>query len=1024
MVRGYTLPLGVLDAPSFTSKANCVAVCSFTGRVAVVMGSVLNIWQCSQGFFEHVMELKVDMTQRGAFHELEFVAIHGVYVALGSSTEVRVMEIHVQHEAAGDRTVPSIPVTFPRNRARKTLKSPTASDQSPEDDSDCIHFRPHEDMDMFESIPIPLASYGEGPDDRDHQQVHERSMVSEYEGAPLILDRNEALQEECLLAGLVRGQDMRVNRALHYSVDEGDVKVLLRRFLPPNQRIKKLSFLPETIDNLMSLDSRRYTRLLIGTHNQAFLYFFLSDQTDVTRKKMAKKVFGGGSWRGTHGDSSSYRAPRFDSVPTGTASAGHDADSSDADSRRVVMHYSFSAPISAITANSSFLFVATCSTIQVWSIWSPCHQMAATRALTSDSLPEPARPQLISVQSLKWPVRSLAALDSYVVVLPHNQLFHGEVDSREFVRMTSFAANHLLPTAEIELRGINAPLTDSSVNVGTLILQQSPASSILASVRAASNLSVEDRVELLLTLFAVYRYRADVGWSLLNLPDQRGGSNDGDRREQIALKLETELYDALAGECAADLANEFLSSTSRDLSRAALFFAASRVLPSTVIQSFYDIVDEEGRAQVLDAIQRYLDASLFATTTSSNPQRISNRAQNHPGFTRMALQHFLEHVPAQFTRLLIDSSLPWTIEDLQFGLQALSVSAASDQLLLKIAHIVLILRTASLLKSHRDQHQQAGSNEFATLRDECSHVVVERLVDEVMAAEDGTKELIRLCVEHPDLLELSDDSEGTTSPTLLAQAMFSRAPTTFTHILMSLFKRGVANRASVMSTSAFCIRLIGDVGRGASERVTSLCTSEQLQDPSCWFAEESFGADHCIFTRFLSFLLDETPRLHQLAEKDEINEDDIALEKFHGAIAAEFVRECVILVSSAEKGILFDSLASLFTDAQDERDILDKLPSWETDFIDQKILPLFVDTGRSSLARSLLCRGVHLVDRTGTNVPNWVVRTFESRVSKTRGEVRWKACNHYANLLILLSLAKLDRYVVSHLSVVVELISC
>ncbi|GLD98499.1 hypothetical protein PINS_up007196 [Pythium insidiosum] len=826
MVRGYTLPLGVLDAPSFTSKANCVAVCSFTGRVAVVMGSVLNIWQCSQGFFEHVMELKVDMTQRGAFHELEFVAIHGVYVALGSSTEVRVMEIHVQHEAAGDRAVPAIPVTFPRNRARKTLKSPTASNQSPEDDSDCIHFRPHEDMDMFESIPIPLASYGEGPDDRDHQQVHERSMVSEYEGAPLILDRNEALQEECLLAGLVRGQDMRVNRALHYSVDEGDVKVLLRRFLPPNQRIKKLSFLPETIDNLMSLDSRRYTRLLIGTHNQAFLYFFLSDQTDVTRKKMAKKVFGGGSWRGTHGDSSSYRAPRFDSEPTGTASAGHGADSSDADSRRVVMHYSFSAPISAITANSSFLFVATCSTIQVWSIWSPCHQMAATRALTSDSLPEPARPQLISVQSLKWPIRSLAALDSYVVVLPHNQLFHGEVDSREFVRMTSFAANQLLPTAEIELRGINAPLRDSSVNVGTLILQQSPASSILASVRAASNLSVEDRVELLLTLFAVYRYR------------------------------------------------------------------------------------------------------------------------------------------------------------------------------------------------------QAASNEYATLRDECSHVVVERLVDEVMAAEDGAKELIRLCVEHPDLLELSDDSEGTTSPTLLAQAMFSRAPTTFTRILMSLFKRGVANRASVMSTSAFCIRLIGDVGRGASERVTSLCTSEQLQDPSCWFAEESFGADHCIFTRFLSFLLDETPRLHQLAEKDEINEDDIALEKFHGAIAAEFVRECVILVSSAEKWILFDSLASLFTDAQDERDILDKLPSWETDFIDQKILPLFVDTGRSSLARSLLCRGVHLVDRTGTDVPNWVVRTFESRVSKTRGEVRWKACNHYANLLILLSLAKLDRYVVSHSSVVVELISC
>ncbi|KAG7395358.1 hypothetical protein PHYBOEH_003920 [Phytophthora boehmeriae] len=431
MVRGYTLPLGVLESPSSKRKADCVAVCSFTGRVVVAMGTVLNIWQCSHGFFEHVMELKVDMTQRHAFMQVEYVAIHGVYVAFASQTEVRVMEIHVRSSKDAEETQRKPKLTGAALNKASQLEDwsgkQDGGDYMPQDSGHCVQVLSFDDLDAFVEVQVPCSAYSTMEADTRREQ-DERRIFEEQEQIPMVLGRNEAQQEVWNLAGLIKSQDIRTNQAMSYFIGENDVNVLLQRYLPPNHSVRSLKFLPETIDNRVCVESRSYTRLLVATEKHAFLYYFLSEEVDSTRKKMSKKVLGKGERTRSRGMHEPIKVGKvivgqsrdsFTSVEDDTDDDVVDVDNL-TESGRVVMHYNFTSSVTSITANSSFLFVATLSGLQVWSIWSPCHYMAASRALSKSLVPQPSQPQLLCTQPIPYPVSQIAALDSYVVLLPQN----------------------------------------------------------------------------------------------------------------------------------------------------------------------------------------------------------------------------------------------------------------------------------------------------------------------------------------------------------------------------------------------------------------------------------------------------------------------------------------------------------------------------------------------------------------------------------------------------------------------------
>lgn len=249
------------------------------------------------------------------------------------------------------------------------------------------------------------------------------------------------------------------------------------------------------------------------------------------------------------------------------------------------MHYNFTSAVTSITANSSFLFVATLSGLQVWSIWSPCHYVAASRALSKSLVPQPSQPQLLCTQPIPYPVSQLAALDSYVVLLPQvNSLAYQRPN--DIVHVASLAAAERLPEAEFEMR---PPLDfeEDPSQRSIMIFQQSPPSLVFSYVRQGVLSTDGDmkpfQIDLLLSLFSLYRYRADVGFDLLRLAINNEAARKevaasiSDRKERLALELETKLYDRLARECAADLAAVFMSKHHRNLERAALLFVASNV---------------------------------------------------------------------------------------------------------------------------------------------------------------------------------------------------------------------------------------------------------------------------------------------------------------------------------------------------------------------------------------------------------------------------------------------------------------
>ncbi|RHY33908.1 hypothetical protein DYB32_001313 [Aphanomyces invadans] len=246
-----------------------MSVCSYSGRVAVGTpdGFGVNIWQTSDGFFEHVMEVKVNDPG------LAFVAVHGAHLAVATATEVRVMEIQV----ITDDTLPSSTLSSSSKCVQSSEGLPKLSTSLPHERKKELIYNTLE-KDRIPLIQIPGLSGG---------SLNAASNQGMCGSHIRIVGKDDAQLEAFNLAGLVQATDVRVNAALAYL--RCHVHVLLQRFVPPNHSISGLHFVPETIDH--RAQSRSYTRLLVTTHaSDAILYYFLADHIDSTRDAMTRKA--------------------------------------------------------------------------------------------------------------------------------------------------------------------------------------------------------------------------------------------------------------------------------------------------------------------------------------------------------------------------------------------------------------------------------------------------------------------------------------------------------------------------------------------------------------------------------------------------------------------------------------------------------------------------------------------------------------------------------------------------------------
>jgi hypothetical protein len=271
VVRAYTLPLAIDDP-----RTVCLSVCSFTGRVALATRASVgvNLWQTSNGFFEHVLEVKVNM-------DIAHVAVHGAYISVASETEVRVMEMCIdtgatsssEKTAAAHHGIQKTALTSRKNmehpKKKELIYNTLEKEHVPMIRIPSLSLDHHHSANCHELPQPPYVRHDPPP----HQPVR-------------VMGKDEAQFEAYNLAGLVKDSDVRVNAAMNYA--HGNVKVLLQRFVPPNHAIMTLRFLPETITH--GLQSRSYIRLLVGTRTEAFLYYFLTGHVDTTREEMSKKV--------------------------------------------------------------------------------------------------------------------------------------------------------------------------------------------------------------------------------------------------------------------------------------------------------------------------------------------------------------------------------------------------------------------------------------------------------------------------------------------------------------------------------------------------------------------------------------------------------------------------------------------------------------------------------------------------------------------------------------------------------------
>ncbi|ETV71750.1 hypothetical protein, variant 2 [Aphanomyces astaci] len=924
-VRAYTLPLAIADPHSIR-----LSVCSFSGRVAVATpdGFGVNIWQTSDGFFEHVMEVKV------AGPGLAFIAVHGAHLAVATATEIRVMEIQVITEEGSPSS------TGTSTSSKSQYPSPLSSDRARpplphERKKELIYNTLEKDVIPVLHIPIPGTAESSSATSVGQSGSHIR-----------ILGQREAQLEAFNLAGLVQATDVRVNAAMSYL--RCHVQVLLRRFVPPNHTISGLHFVPETIDH--RAQSRSYTRLLVTTHaSEAILYYFLAGHVDTTRDAMAKKILQRDanplrgivepiqiSDRPIPSPSSSVAAAAAGSSPV----HGGRHTNSVVESRRVVMYYKFLAPASSVTANSSFLFAATAAGVEVWSLWSPCHHVAAKKALDATFVPEPTQPQLLGVHPLSTPAAAIVALDGHVIVLTTPATRHQLAQSA----LVATIKSHDVP---FEMRGLVRPPYSPPLAGGTvLVYPQSPPSCMFQTLKAKTsgdtnhpNHVTRAQLDLLLSLFSLYRFRADVGLDALQTASHS-------RKVTLAIQLETKLYDSLARNCAAHIAHLYTTPAFRDLNRAALLYVASNVSARDVLLRFRSLdegLNDGVRPDVIDATAVYLEAFLFPTKDPSMylapPVAAFSvgavQGSNDHEFTGVVLRHYGDHAPEQLSRLAIDSSLPWTLLDIDYCLAKLQFA---QNVLIRMGVLVLLVRAHNM----PDQlpaflaAKEAAADTLSSSTDvvhDYSYASIASRIE--WLTENYPDPLIHLCVTHPELLVVQQQpptiplvvptSPSTTSstrlPTLqqsvLARGLLDKAPAKCLSALELIFHSALGHQNGIGTTIAFCLGVLGEHGDAVGQRVSSQLAKDDSMAVGCCFHTSEVYVLCAVHFMLLHLIKHPTP-------------DAAALLPY---LSLEFVRLCLRLSLSSSikcKAMLSHALASKSTLLPKN---LSPLPSYVVPFI-------------------------------------------------------------------------------------------
>ncbi|OQS05336.1 hypothetical protein THRCLA_02518 [Thraustotheca clavata] len=771
LVRAYTLPLAIADPAGVQ-----LSVCSFTGRVVLGTPKGVNVWHTSNGFFEHVLELQVGI-------EVAQIAVHGAYLAVASATEVRVLEINI---TTNDDTA-------------KQEGTPTSKN-------------------LFQKKELIYNTM-----EKDHLPVIRIPSLSHRSPTPLpsptprhrvrIMAKDDAQLEAHNLAGLIHDEDVRVNVAMQYG--ECKVRVLLQRFVPPNHAITSLKFLPETIDNGRIAQSQSYTRLLIETSYEAFLYYILADEVDKTRNQMAKKIL--------HRLEDPLRGTVEPiSITTGDQPSFTTSSSSlqpQSESGRIVIYYRFTAPVKCVTANSSFLFAATLAGLEIWSLWSPCHHNAAKRATSSLFLPQPTQPQLLGVRPLPTTAQDIIALDAHVVVLTC-------VAGTQHPRVLSNAsavAKLCAPLAPFEMRDLNR--TNSSVGGGQVVVYpQSPPATIFASAKKETMSEVtSDQVDLLLSLFSLYRFRADVGVDMLQSPPDSWSVKD-----RMAVRLDTKLYDSLAKSCAAHIAHIYTTPKHRNLTRAALLFVASNVSSRDVLLCFRSIDPEHNISRdVIDATALYLEAFLFPKKDRTMYLGLSTspiESEVDASFTEVVLRHYGVHAPEQIARLVIDSSLVWSLFNLDF---CLSVFRASPQksILIRMAILVVLLRANMGTREELASFVETKSTLVeGTNKEEYAYSTIANQIE--WLAENYPEPLVHLCVTHPEFLIQThptslDDIAITPGyyRSYFADGLRERSPVKLLLAQELIFTSAIGHQNPLTTIITYCVGVMGEQGSLAVRRI-------------------------------------------------------------------------------------------------------------------------------------------------------------------------------------------------------------
>ena len=735
VVRGYTLPLAAEYA--------CSCVCSYSGRVAVAAHDRINIWQCNDGFFEHVFELQVTLDTV----LIEHVTLHGDFLAVATSTEVRVFNIQVS-------TTPTIP-----NRGISGRFHNTSS------------------VVMKTSDEIPIL----------HVPILHQTQESEsQELLPASDDEN--------VNDLLHGEDIRVNESAGYRMNKA--RVLLRRFQQANRGFQSIRFLPETVGAQdFATESAVSVRLLVSTALDAHLFYFLPQSSRDSepaegneRLKITEIVHG--------------------STPVGQETEDVGRPES------VVSYYHFTAPVSCVTATSSYLFAISAAGVEVWSIWSPCRHDSAAKALGHGLHLRPENPILLGIQSLAasdnvWfiPNYRIAALDSYVMVLAinspqnpskHSLLWHKHIMERR-VQQLPF---ELRPQ---ETKECGTTLPDQHL----LVLQLASPTRIYRYIQGVVQTSTDGisstSIDMLLSLFSLFRYRADIVSRRLQR-HHRADCASLSTKEYALTLTDMQLYSHLAQQCAADLALVYTHQPHLNLERAASFFAVSDLSPEQILDIFVGLGSQ---GEVLAAVNSYLEAAMFSTKGKSQSSSLTECILNH--FSQVSLETIV--------RLVVDAALEWKISELEHVYTSLQRfkddQSESAKILQRTACVVVLGRVTQL----------NPPTEFSNFNRNEIQKELGNLIEWLSQHSDVS--LSHLFQMHPELLYVI--SNGSIQPSDLAEILGSAAPDFLVEIMKVLAVReqpicsqqDLDHQTQTMNIEV-CLNLLGQSGRTASIGIQDL----------------------------------------------------------------------------------------------------------------------------------------------------------------------------------------------------------